>query len=102
MIERERERDRNTWVKPNWMIPSLEIRPLVGLIPYKEFDAEGLLIELTVSLPVPNVEKEAPTAATVPPELPPGVRVRSYGLWVCPPKLETDKPAIKDEGKDSE
>jgi hypothetical protein len=54
-------------------------------VPNNEFDAEGDLIEFTVSEPVANVAKEAPTAAPEPPDDPPGVRVRSYGLWVCPP-----------------
>jgi hypothetical protein len=34
------------------MIPALEIKPLVGLIPKAELEAEGFLMELTVSDPV--------------------------------------------------
>jgi hypothetical protein len=39
-------------------------------------------MEFTVSLPVAKVANEAPTAAPEPPELPPGVRVRSYCICI--------------------
>ncbi|KAH9866120.1 hypothetical protein J1614_008684 [Plenodomus biglobosus] len=75
------------------IMPVLVTRPRVGRILHREFADAGLLRELTVSVPVPSTQKEAETPAPVPPELPPGVRVESYGLTVCPPREETLIPS---------
>lgn len=69
------------------MIPAREMQPLVGRILKRLFADAGLRRELTVSVPVAHTLKEAATAAPDPPELPPGVRVESYGLMICPPTL---------------
>ena len=60
---------------------------------HREFADAGLRSEFTVSVPVPKTQKEEATAAPVPPELPPGVRVESYGLIVCPPREDTLIPS---------
>jgi len=48
------------------------------------FAEAGERMELTVSVPIPAIAKLAVRPAPVPPLEPPGVRVRSYGLSVCP------------------
>ncbi len=75
------------------MIPDLEMKPRVGRMLNRLLALAGLRREFTVSVPVPNTAKEAAMAAPVPPELPPGVRVKSYGLRVWPPREETDSPS---------
>lgn len=75
------------------MMPVLEISPCVGRMLHKELAEAGLRRELTVSVPVPNTQNEAATDAPVPPELPPGVRVESYGLIVWPPSEDTLIPS---------
>ena len=52
----------------------------------------GDRIDWPVSLPVPSTARLAAIAAPVPPLEPPGVRVRSYGLRTCPPRLLIDIP----------
>ena len=52
-------------------------RPRVGRMPTRLLALDGERMEFTVSDPVPAVAKLAATAAPVPPEEPPGVRVRS-------------------------
>lgn len=75
------------------MTPAREIRPLVGRKEKREFALAGDRRELTVSVPVPKTANDAAMAAPVPPELPPGVRPRSYGFRVWPPKLDTESPS---------
>ncbi len=74
-------------------MPALEINPRVGRILNRLFALAGLRRELTVSVPVPRTAKNAAMAAPVPPELPPGVRVWSYGFTVCPPREDTESPS---------
>ena len=74
-------------------MPARVISPLVGRTLNKLLAEAGLRSELTVSVPVASTESDAATAAPEPPELPPGVRVESYGLIVCPPKEETERPS---------
>lgn len=50
------------------------------------------IAEFMVSVPIPSIAKFAATEAPVPPEEPPGVRVRSYGLRTCPPRLDFEIP----------
>ena len=59
------------------MIPSLEIRPKVGRMPTQALADAGERVDCPVSEPVPIIPKVAAIAAPVPPEDPPGVRVRS-------------------------
>jgi len=51
-----------------------------------------MITEFMVSVPIPSIAKFAATEAPVPPEEPPGVRVRSYGLRTCPPRLDFEIP----------
>jgi len=73
--------------------PARESNPRVDRMLKRLFALAGLRNEFTVSVPVPNTVNEAAMAAPVPPELPPGVRVRSYGFRVCPPAEETVSPS---------
>ena len=66
-----------SWVVDMGMIPVRVISPRVGRILHSELAEAGLRSELTVSVPVPKTQNEDATAAPVPPELPPGVRVES-------------------------
>lgn len=116
-------------------IPEREIRPRVGrmlkrlladagerseftgkVVSYMSRDEVLQCIDIPVSVPVPKTANDVAIAAPVPPELPPGVRVWSYGLIVwdayqrtllpsprstscdktrltCPPSEETDSPS---------
>ena len=56
------------------MAPAREIKPHVGRKLKRLFALAGLLREFTVSVPVPKTAKEAPAAALVPLEVPPGLR----------------------------
>ena len=59
-------------------------RPCVGLIPATPQTWDGWRMLSPVSLPMSNGAPPAATIAAAPPELPPGVRVRSYGFDVRP------------------
>ena len=73
-----------SWRSEHGEIPRRLTRPRVGRMPTREQALEGERIEFMVSVPVPMTARLAATAAPVPPEDPPGVRVRSYGLSVWP------------------
>src|SRR6266852_861984 len=75
------------------MIPLRLTRPRVGRRPTTSQADAGERIELTVSDPRPTATMFAATATAVPPLDPPGVRERSYGFLVCPPKELTVVPA---------
>ncbi len=60
------------------------IPPYVGLAPTVPVTAAGCRIEPPVSVPMPSGARKPATAALEPPPEPPGVRVRSHGLWVGP------------------
>ncbi|MPM57014.1 hypothetical protein SDC9_103831 [bioreactor metagenome] len=62
--------------------PPLLTHPIVGLMPTRLLADDGERTELIVSVPIPTMPKSAAIAAPVPPEEPPGVLVRSYGLSV--------------------
>src|SRR4051812_18285022 len=66
-------------------MPSRLDSPSVPRRPHRLFSDEGFLIDPHVSVPIPAAAKLAATAAPVPPLDPPGLRVGSYGLRVCPP-----------------
>src|SRR5882672_10130361 len=57
-------------------------RPYVGFIPTTPHSAAGWRMEPPVSVPSEMMASPAATAAALPPELPPGTRSRSQGLWV--------------------
>src|SRR5690606_3231246 len=66
--------------------PDLLVNPNVGRSPTRLLLADGKRIEFPVSLPIPTTAKFAAIAAAVPPLDPPGLRSKSYGFKVCPPK----------------
>jgi hypothetical protein len=55
-------------------MPDILTRPGVGKTPTTELVAEGIRIELAVSVPLPSTAKFAVTAVTVPPDDPPGLK----------------------------
>src|SRR5438876_219740 len=74
------------------MIPLRLRRPRVGRNPTRLCAEAGDRTDCPVSLPVPAMAKLAAIAAPVPPLEPPGVRLRSYGFRVCPPRELTVVP----------
>src|SRR5678815_1811638 len=68
------------------MIPARLTRPTVGLIPTSEFADEGQTTEPSVSVPIAAALKFAATAAPDPELEPHGLRSRTYGFLVCPPR----------------
>src|SRR5215204_564249 len=67
-------------------MPARLIRPMVGLIPTREFADDGHTTELSVSVPIAAAHKFAATAAPDPELEPHGLRSRTYGFFVCPPR----------------
>jgi hypothetical protein len=65
-------------------LPASGRLPADGLNPHTPHRCAGPRIEPPTSLPRSNAESPAATAAALPPELPPGVRARSHGLFVRP------------------
>ena len=63
--------------------------------------AAGIRIEPIPSLPCATGTRPAATAAAEPPDDPPGVRLRSHGLWVMP-KLESVAPKTPSSGTPGE
>ena len=59
-------------------------RPGVGRSATRSFHAPGRRIDAKVSSPMATVEKFALSAAPEPPDEPPTVRSKSYGLRVTP------------------
>ena len=53
-------------------IPAMLVSPRVGNTPITAEVADGMRIELPVSVPLPSTAMLLVTAVTVPPELPPG------------------------------
>jgi hypothetical protein len=53
-------------------MPAMLVSPRVGSTPTTALVAEGIRIELAVSVPVPSIAMFEVTAVTVPPEEPPG------------------------------
>src|SRR6202011_964234 len=81
-----------SWVTETGTIPSRLISPVVGRMPTKLLAEDGERIDPPVSEPVPAAAKLAATAAPVPPDEPPGVLVRSYGFFTCPPSELAEIP----------
>ncbi|CAM4363957.1 hypothetical protein COSO111634_37990 [Corallococcus soli] len=76
-----------TWRGPSGMSgmwPALETRSSVGLMLTMPQKCAGSRTEPPMSLPTSNGVRPAATAADAPPLEPPGVRVRSCGLWARP------------------
>ena len=55
-------------------MPAMLTRPRVGKTPTTELVADGIRIELPVSVPLPSTAMFEVTAVTVPPEDPPGLK----------------------------
>src|SRR4051794_29992193 len=64
--------------------PYREVPPCVGCSPTVPVNAPGWRIEQPVSVPIASGASYAEIAADEPPPEPPGIRVRSHGLWVVP------------------
>src|SRR5262245_7479213 len=69
------------------MIPERLTSPTVGLTPTSPFAEDGHTIEPSVSVPTPTAARFAAIAAPVPELDPHGLRSRTYGLRVSPPRL---------------
>ena len=78
---------RSTSLRAGGWLPVLGTMPPVGLWPNTPLKKAGMRIEPPTSEPSPIGEAPAPTIAPSPPELPPAVRARSYGLLVRPHTL---------------
>src|SRR5580700_9996543 len=75
------------------MSPYRDTRPYVGLMPTVPVSAAGWRMDPPVSLPSEHDTMRAATAAALPADDPPGVRVRSHGLRVGPKALfSLDEP----------
>src|SRR3546814_4595271 len=60
------------------------MRPWLGFIPTRPLNPAGMRVDPPPSLAVPHGMSPAATAAAVPPDDPPGVRLGSHGLRVTP------------------
>src|SRR3546814_1598535 len=60
------------------------MRPWLGFIPTRPLNPAGMRVDPPPSLAVPHGMSPAATAAAVPPDDPPGVRLGSHGLRVMP------------------
>ena len=77
-----------SWLGAMGTIPSWLIKPWLGLMPTRLWRTEGLMIEPSVSVPIPTGAISRATAAPVPLLEPLGVAARSYGLRTWPPSEE--------------
>src|SRR4029453_17261499 len=68
------------------MIPERLTRPNVGLMPTSPFADDGHTIDPSVSVPTPAAPRFAEMDAPVPELDPHGLRSRTYGFFVCPPR----------------
>src|ERR1700750_3282630 len=75
-----------SWLCEIGMIPARLTRPTVGLIPTKEFPDDGHTTEPSVSVPIAAAHRFAARAAPDPELEPHGLRSRTYGFLVCPPR----------------
>src|ERR1700754_3949472 len=77
----------------NAIMPKRETAPYVGFSPTIPHSAAGWRIEPPVSVPIAHGAATAATAAVLPPELPPGTRVRPHGLSTGPyAQFSVDEP----------
>src|SRR3954471_5754313 len=75
-----------SWSAEIGMIPARLRRPSDGLMPASPLAPDGQTTEPSVSVPTATVARSA-EAATPEPELEPhGLRSRTYGMFVWPPK----------------
>src|SRR6185369_3999497 len=74
------------WLCEIGIIPARLTRPTVGLMPTSEFAEEGHTTEPSVSVPIAAALRFAATAAPEPELEPQGLRSRTYGFLVCPPR----------------
>jgi len=67
------------------IIPDRLISPTVGFIPTIPLLCEGQTIEPLVSVPIASMVRLADTATAEPELDPQGLRLKTYGFFVCPP-----------------
>src|ERR1044071_4189065 len=75
-----------SWLCAIGIIPARLTRPIVGLIPTREFADEGQTMEPSVSVPIAAAQRFAATAAPEPELEPQGFRSSEYGFFVWPPR----------------
>src|SRR5215467_16071244 len=75
-----------SWLCAIGITPARETNPSVGLMPTIPHVADGQMIEPSVSVPTEIAARFAAIAAPEPDEEPHGLRSRTYGLCVCPPR----------------
>src|SRR5688572_22373660 len=68
------------------MMPLRLTMPTVGLMPTRPFTEAGQMMLPSVSVPTPIAARLAAIAAPVPELEPHGLRSRTYGFFVCPPR----------------
>src|SRR5581483_6647889 len=68
------------------MIPAPLIRPNVGLMPTRPDADDGQTTDPSVSVPTPTAARFAEMPAPVPELDPHGLRSRTYGFFVWPPR----------------
>src|SRR5688500_12898326 len=74
------------------------MRPWLGLSPTRPEKPAGIRVEPPPSLAVATGTRPAATAAALPPDEPPGVRLRSHGLRVIPQALVLVKFNVPNSG----
>src|ERR1043165_3343056 len=75
-----------SWLCAIGIIPARLTRPIVGLIPTREFADDGQTTEPSVSVPIAAAHRFAATAAPEPELDPHGLRSSAYGFFVWPPR----------------
>ena len=78
------------------MMPRRLTRPTVGLRPTRPLTAAGQMMLPSVSVPTPIAARLAAIAVPVPELEPHGLRSRTYGFFVCPPReLQPDVDRVE-------
>src|SRR5688500_3122141 len=78
------------------MMPVRLTSPTVGFRPTSPATDEGQMMLPSVSVPTPMAARLAATAAPVPELDPHGLRSRTYGFFVCPPReLQPDVDRVE-------
>src|SRR5260370_23862293 len=67
-------------------------RPWVGFSPKRPVKEQGMRTEPAPSVPTARLPMPTASAATPPPDEPPGVRPIFHGLWVAPNRAESVTP----------
>src|SRR3990170_6107401 len=84
-----------SWEAAMGMMPRRLTRPTVGLMPTRPLTDAGQMMLPSVSVPTPIDARLAAMAAPVPELEPQGLRSRTYGFFVCPPReLQPDEDRV--------